>query len=223
MPIAFVQSTIQAPGTVSSGSLAFASANTQGGLLLACFRTGTTDEVNPSITDTLGNTYSSIFNVPSSLVGRSYGFYAKDISSGPNTVSFVHTSAVLTRWAIHEYSGIDTVSPLDQVGSTIGKSTTPASPTVGITTGNELLFGWGAAERNPVWTAGTSYNLRVASSTLKIFSEDIVVSSTGTYRANAFLSSSGGWTMTIVTFFGTAAGAGSVVKPRLLGLLGVGA
>src|SRR5207253_1962875 len=105
--------------------------------------------------------------------------------------------------AIFEYSGLDTVAPLDVTSGGTGNSTTPSSGNVSTTAGNELLFGASVlpATSTAIVTAGTNWTKRQENTSgTRFATEDRNVSATGTYAATFTLSATAQWAAAIATF-----------------------
>jgi len=83
---------------------------------------------------------------------------------------------------IHEYSGVDAVSPFDVEAHGFGSSTQPKSDSATTTQAGDLLFGVAAAAANQAsWTQDTGYALR--ESNTRSGTEDEIATSTGGYSA----------------------------------------
>jgi hypothetical protein len=97
-----------------------------------------------------------------------------------------------------EYSGIDAVSPVDVTAGATGNSTTSSSGAVITKNAKDLLVG-----ANLVWTSttgpGSGLTQRLLTQDGDI-AEDHMVTATGSYNANAPLSSAGAWVMQMVAF-----------------------
>jgi len=128
-----------------------------------------------------------------------------------NTVSNFRMAIRIT-----EYSGIATTGALDQNAGSSGLDGTAASSGNTTTTAqaNELLYGAIMAIKNTgagTITAGASYTVRgstlTAGNYIRLADEDRNVTSTGTYPADATISTSNDWAAHIVTFKDAAAGS----------------
>jgi uncharacterized protein YciI len=158
-----------------------------------------------SLTDSRGNVYQSAVG-PTVLTGSNPVsqsiYYAKNISAasaGANTVTVKFTAAAYyPDIRILEYSGIDAVSPVDVTAGATGNSTTSSSGAVITKNAKDLLVG-----ANLVWTSttgpGSGLTQRLLTSDGDI-AEDRMVTATGSYNANAPLSSAGAWVMQMVAF-----------------------
>ena len=96
---------------------------------------------------------------------------------------------------VHEYSGVDTVSPLDVTASSIGNSANLDSGPATTNFANDLIFGWALAKS--VNSSGAGFTPR--STFNSDLTEDKVVSAVGTYDATANGDGSN-WSMQMATF-----------------------
>jgi RHS repeat-associated protein len=143
--------------SAGTNALAFASANQAGNLIIAEVDFPSTSTFT-SISDSKGNTYVQIgaeqttgFSIKSRL------YYAKNIASGTNTVTTVVSgSPAYHELYIHEYSGLDTTSPLDGFSVNAASSTSFTSGNVTTNFANDLLYGAeidsGGASAGTGWT-----------------------------------------------------------------------
>src|SRR5262249_51168305 len=115
---------------------------------------------------------------------------------------------------IAEYSGLDTVNPLDVSVGAQGSSATSNSGTVSTTNANDLLVG-----ANIVQTltsgAGAGDTSRVITNPDGDILEDQIVKAAGSYSATAPVSLSGAWIMQMVAF---KAAGGGVAGPNISSL-----
>jgi chitodextrinase len=96
-----------------------------------------------SLTDTAGNTYASAVG-PTQLSGdptSAQVFYARSIAGGPTTVTATFATPITTRGAlfVHEYAGLDPLSPVESAVAASGTSATTNSGAL-TATANALLF-----------------------------------------------------------------------------------
>jgi hypothetical protein len=208
--IAFVQRNSADPQTPQTTvTVAYTAAQTAGNLnVVVVGWNDSTAKVN-TVTDTKGNLYAlAATPVVQSGTASQAIYYAKNIAAaaaGANTVTVTFTvAAAYADIRIAEYSGLDTVNPLDVSVGAQGNSATSNSGAVTTTNANDLLVG-----ANLVQTltsgAGTGYTSRVITSPDGDIFEDQVVKATGSYNATAPVSS-GLWIMQMVAF--KAAGSG---------------
>jgi hypothetical protein len=157
-----------------------------------------------SVTDTAGNIYNLAAG-PTQVSGKLSQsiFYAKNIvaaAGGPNAVTVTFsTAAVYPDIRILEYSGIDSLNPMDvSVGAT-GNNSLSNSGAVTTTNATDLLVG-----ANCVLTStsgpGSGFASRMITEPDGDIAEDAVVTATGSYSATAPLGSPGPWVMQMVAF-----------------------
>jgi hypothetical protein len=223
MGIAYVQSAGSNAASGTTQTQAFASNNTAGNLLICV-----TDPAVPNIllassnpvTDTQGNTWVLAASFINASYTPQYIYYAANCKGGANTVQVVYASAsAFPIMAIAEYSGIATVSPLDQ-GSNITTAQTTGtpylSPTVNTNQANELLISnvYIAAGQATTLTPAGGWNLRQQreggvggrcdSSIL-----DLIVSSKGAYSSSGAYTGGQADSITIIaTFIGATLPSG---------------
>ena len=171
-----------------------------------------------SLTDSRGNVYQSAVG-PTVLTGSNPVsqsiYYAKNISAaaaGANTVTVKFTAAAYyPDIRILEYSGIDAVSPVDVTAGATGNSTTSGSGAVITKNAKDLLVG-----ANLVWTSTTGPGSGLTQRLLTPdgdIAEDRMVTATGSYNANAPLSSAGAWVMQMVAFRAENSSSSSAQAP----------
>jgi hypothetical protein len=127
-------------------------------------------------------------------------YYAPNIRGGANAVTVrFSTAAAFVDIRILEYSGLDTVNPLNATTAATGSSTTSSSGSLTTTTGNVLLV---AANTVATSTsgAGPGFTSRVITSPDGDIAEDGVATAPGSYTATAPLNSTGWWVMQLVAF-----------------------
>jgi len=115
-------------------------------------------------------------------------------------VTVTASAGTTVRFAIHEYGGIFSSSPVDVFASTQG-STSPNSGNVTTAQASKLLFAASAVGGSPTWTAGTGYTLRQTPVNV-LGTEDQIVSSTGTFAGAFSISASDNWSAGVVAFKG---------------------
>src|SRR6266568_3236875 len=129
-------------------------------------------------------------------------YYAKNIASaaaGANTVTVTfNVAARFPDIRIAEYSGIDTVNPLDVSVGAQGSTTTSSSGSVATTNPNDLLIGANLVQSTST-AAGAGYTNRGITPDGDIL-EDRVVTATGSYSATAALDTVQQWIMQMVAF-----------------------
>ncbi|GEM_PF-1992698 len=161
-------------------SKAFTSNNTASNLIIAAISCETNTATSNTPTDTRSNTYTKATSI-SFAQGEVEIWYAKNITAGANTVSATCSSGLI-HLLIHEYSGLDTAAPLDQISSSVTENS-GITPAVTTTVANELLFGFMGSNLNP--SVGGSYTQRIKDAfNIYVISEDMTVSATGNYSTN---------------------------------------
>jgi hypothetical protein len=157
-----------------------------------------------TVRDTMGNAYTLAVGptVQSGIATQSI-YYAKNIpaaAAGANTVTV--TFGVAARYVdvrIAEYSGLDTVNPLDVTAAASGNGATASSGAVTTTNANDLIIG-----ANLVQTAtpgaGTGFTRRIITSPDGDILEDRIVTAIGSYSATSPVSAPGQWIMQMVAF-----------------------
>ena len=174
-------------------------AQTAGDLNVVAVTWGDTTSTVSSVTDSKGNIYALAVGPTKATGLTSAIYYAKNIiAGGSNTVTVkFNQTAGWPNVNVLEYSGLDTVNPLDVKAAAIGTGTTANSGSATTTSANELIVG--AGNPTSVFTAaGSGFSNRIINSFGGI-SEDKIVSSPGSYNATATLTS-GGWVMQMATF-----------------------
>jgi hypothetical protein len=129
--------------TGNSLSVSFAGSNTGGNMLIV-----TGSAARPAstltVTDTAGNTYVPAMgpiNDPVQNVNV-YVWYVPNCKNGPNTVTITPSTPSALEIHISEFSGVDRISPLDQVSTATGNSATVSSGAKTPVANGELIFGY---------------------------------------------------------------------------------
>ena len=156
-----------------------------------------------SVTDTIGNTYTSLPLITNSP-HESEGFYAVSTSGAADTVTvhFTGSGGTFVGLACGEWSG---ANHLDVHGEATGTSATPTSASVTPSAPGELLIGYGDDAANN-WSATGSWTLRSSATGVRYGLEDQLNSGTGSV-ASAFSIGSAPWTAGIVAFSDSAINA----------------
>jgi glucose/arabinose dehydrogenase/PKD repeat protein len=177
----FVQTRAKEVNSGTTNALAFNSANTAGNLIVAYVVWNNTGAV--SLSDSHGNGYTSAAGRTTWGSGwSSQVFYAKGIAGGTNTVTATFASSI-SGWAvlyIHEYSGVDTVSPVDTAATATGTAAAMSSGSLTTSNASDLLFAAGASS-GTVSAGGSGYTTRTTSFGNRTMDRN--VTSTGTYSA----------------------------------------
>ena len=190
---------------------------------------------SPAITDSRGSTWSlAIATNPGTAGTPSLAsiYYAVVPSTGSDTVTVHMTGTNNLHLHIYEISGLLTSSVLDQIGSNFQTNATAASvSTAGSTTAaNEYVFAYfGRDNGSGTWTTGTGYGDTRSSpnsgASTDAFSEDKIISATGTQTATATSSGTDSLTSLIATFkAGTGGGTtvGTSSAPQVVTLTNTG-
>jgi chitodextrinase len=202
--ISFVQVKGSAPhSSQSSVSLAYTNAQTAGNTNVVVVGWGDTAQTIQSVTDTKGNVYAPAagptINASGGLTQTIY--YATNIAAAPaggNTVTVTFSgAAAFPDVRVLEYSGVDTVTPIDVVSTSTGSGGTSSTTAVATTNAVDLLFGANVVATSTTG-AGSGFTNRLISTDGNIV-EDRLVTATGSYSATATLNS-GQWLMQMVAF-----------------------
>lgn len=183
---AFVQSaTGFSAASAASVSATFTASTTAGNLIAVAVGWQSPDGTTPTstVTDDKGNVYT-LSTGPAIAFSNYYmaTYYAKNVAVNTKAVTLSLGSAMtFVRLAIHEYSGMDTVSPLDVVSANAAATGNLDSLTATTTAANEVIFGW-CLNGNGTVTAGTGFSSRA--SVGSEITEDKIVTSTGAYNAS---------------------------------------
>ena len=198
--IAFVQVKSATPQSPSASvAVAYPLAQTAGNLNIVAVGWNDTTSTVTSVIDSRGNTYTLAIGPTSGTGLRQSIYYAKNIAAGSNTVTVTfNQAAVYVDVRVLEYSGLDTVSPLDVTAGAAGSGTSPNSGSATTTTASELIFGAGMTTTH-FTGAGTGFVSRIITYPDADIAEDKTVSSTGSYNAAAPVTSSA-WVMQMATF-----------------------
>jgi hypothetical protein len=153
-----------------------------------------TNSTPSSITDSEGNTFTEVGAQLTSPGGaRSRVYFAKSIKGGADaiTVSLSANSAWIELY-ISEYSGVDTVNPIDAQAGTSGNAGSVSSGTAATTVAGDIVYGYCLGDWN--CTAGSGFTARSAFNGNLI--EDMTVGNPGGYAATG--SANRGWSMQMV-------------------------
>ena len=202
-PIAYVQSNSTVPGNnLSTISTAYSNAQTQGNLNVIIIGWQGTAASIKSVTDTQGNTYAIAIGITKGSGLSQAIYYAKNIKAGSNTATVTFDRTVNSPdLMILEYSGLDTLNPLNATHAQTGQSASASSGQAANITAGELLIGAGVTNRQ--YTApGSSYTQRIITNpNARSIAEDRIVNSSGSYDASASLNlSTAYYVMQIATF-----------------------
>jgi len=200
-PIAFVQVKAATPQTASASvAVTYTTAQTAGNLNVVVVGWNDTTSTVTAVTDSRGNSYALAIGPTSGTGLRQSIYYAKNIAAGSNTVTvkFNQAAAFVDIRAL-EYSGLDTVSPLDVTAGAAGSGTTGNSGTATTTSANELIVGVGMTATK-FTQAGTGFTLRTITSPDADIAEDKGTTAAGSYNATGTTSPGSPWVMQMATF-----------------------
>jgi len=183
-------------------TLAFDSPNVAGNVLIVvvggAFDIGT--PLNFTCSDSLGNIFQA---KTQQIVGSKTAqmFVVPSCKGGANTVTITPTVNAMSFFAIHEFSGVNT---LDQHAAATGTGLSQDSGPITTTIADELLFGYEAAGQVSVTPGDGTWTTAETSST-SFLTQFKVVSATGTYNSTttATASKSGlvEWVEEIISFY----------------------
>jgi Domain of unknown function (DUF1929)/Bacterial Ig domain/Glyoxal oxidase N-terminus/Fibronectin type III domain len=202
---AFVQvsSAVPQSSSVANVVVPFTAAQAAGDLNVVVVGWNDTVAQVTSVSDAAGNLYALAAGpTPGNALSQSI-YYAKNIAgsaAGANQVTVTFSpAAAFPDIRILEYSGIDTVNPVDVNVTAAGNGTSTNSGSATTTNANDLLVG-----ANTVSTttsgAGSGYTSRLITNPDGDIVEDRVVTTVGSYSAAAPMSPSGAWVMQMVAF-----------------------
>ncbi len=222
--ITVVQHASTSTGSNTSLALAFPSANTAGNLLVVAVSTYAGETINTP-TDSLNNTYTQAVTVSQSGNAVAAIYYAPNCKGGPNTVTAHISAGDNMHLHIYEIVGIAPSSPLDAAGTSTLNSTSSltVSTTSATTNPNDYVFAYfGDNSSQETFTVGSGYGDTEQSESTSGdagFSEDEIVSSSGTQIATATASGTDSITALIVAFKAASGAATPIlsVSPTSLG------
>jgi chitodextrinase len=200
--ITYVQGQAGSPGSGSSVSVTYTSAQAAGDLNVVFVGWNQATSAVQSITDTRGNTYVAAVGPTVNPSGATQVmYYAQNIAAsaaGTNSVTVTFASSVsYPDVRILEFSGISTTHPLDVSASAIGTGTTLNSGALTTTASNDLLVASGYVQHSYTGGAGSGYTQILVSAWNLV--EDAIVTATGSYSATS-TSTAGYWVMQQVAF-----------------------
>jgi len=197
----FVQAN-QLVASVAFTPVQYSAPNVLGNTLIA-FGRFTSGSGAPAITDTLGNTWVQLFSVTNGA-DTNVAWAAYNCKAGANFVTFSQPTQGSLQAVIAEYSGVTTVTPLDQTTNATGTSATANSGNVTTLVANELILGFisNSSTNGLTITPGSGFSARQTVNG-NTYLEDKTVTTTGTYNASAGLGSSVPWFAAVVTLKGT--------------------
>ena len=226
--IQFVQLSYATPqSNTATVNVKYVAAQGLGNLNVIAVGWNDTSATVSSVTDTSGNVYSLAVG-PTAWPGALtqsiyYSANVKAAAAGANTVKVVFSkAAVFVDVRILEYSGIDPGNPVDGVAAATGTAGTSDSGPATTTNANDLLFGANMTT-GTTSAAGSGWTNRIITDPDTDIAEDRIVSTTGTYRATAAVSSGSPWVMQMVAFRGAPSDANPPSAPGALSATGASA
>ena len=194
-----VQNRAKEVNSGTTNALAFSSNNTAGNLIVAYVIWNNSGSV--SMSDSRGNAYTSAAGRTAWGSGwSSQVFYAKGIAGGANTVTATFANAIgASGWGVmylHEYSGVDKVSPVDTAATATGTAAAMSSGSISTTNPTDLLFAAGASS-STVTAGGSGYTTRSTMFGNRTMDRNVTVS--GSYSA-AMTQDSNAWVEHLVAF-----------------------
>jgi hypothetical protein len=213
--IAHSQTVSVAFGNSSSArSLAFASNNTAGGLIIVGVNSYGVGTETVTVADTRGNTYVQAGSYTTSSFVRVSIWYAKNCAAGANTVTITPSATVYLSFSIGEYSGADTTAPYNSSTGASGNSSAISSGSVAVNDANSLLYGTGVLWGNTgSGTPGSGFTERadiVSGANDGVYTEDKIASAAAVCDYTA--SNSGTWTFMGASFKPPAAGGTNRIR-----------
>jgi chitodextrinase len=215
--VGFVQGAYATPkNDKSSVSITFPKAQAAGDLNVVVVGWDDTTTVVSSVTDSRGNQYTLAVG-PTRLSGQLSQsiYYSRGIlpsAAGTNIVTVRFTARANVDIRILEYSGLDTVNPLDVTAAASGNSAVADSGPATTTNANDLIFGANTALASTTGP-GTGFASRIITKPDGNIAEDEMVSTSGSYRATAPLTASRPWIMQMVAFKAVSGGGGDLTPP----------
>lgn len=192
----------------TTASLAFASNNTVGSLLICIFRS----DIGATVSDSQGNSWHAAIAQSNGTIRELGIWYALNCKSGANTVTV--TGAFLVQ-VIAEYSGVATASALGTTNSaTGGVSASYNSGTVTSTRSALFIGGVENESANSITDTPSGGLSDVTSAFGNVFLSELIATGSSTNSAKGTLSASVNWAAGVAIFYPPPNGAGL--------LLGVG-
>ncbi len=201
---AFVQGNYAVPQTpAATVSVTLNAAQPTGDLNVAIVGWGNINIAQlTGVVDSRGNAYQLAVG-PTVTGNRAQSiYYAKNIVAAPAGTVVTATFNAAAQWVdvrVLEYSGIDTISPLDVAVGATGTNNSSSTPAVTTTSARDLLV---AGNNVATWTtaAGAGFTKRFITNPNGDIAEDRVVNAAGSYGATASLGSAGAWVMQMAAF-----------------------
>jgi len=204
-PVAFVQVAASTPGGwVHSVAATFAQPQSAGDLNVVAIGWNNTTADVADVSDSSGNVYQLAVGPTQLAPDLTQAMYyapniaAADAATNVVTVTFAR-GANVADLRVLEYSGLDPLAPFDGASDGSGNDPGPAATgNVSTTAARSLLVGAGMTT-DAFTTPGSGYTMRDVTDDGDMV-EDMVVSSPGSYDAEASLSSSCEWVIQVAAF-----------------------
>jgi hypothetical protein len=209
-PINFVQFADSGKTTSNSQSSAVATlslAENAGDLNVVAIGWSSPTPPTINIIDTEGNTYTQALPATEGTDIGQVIYYAKNIKGGgPNNAVIVNfgltTPAAYPDVRVAEYSGLDPSSPLDQVASNSGGSTSASTNSLTTTAANEVIVAAGTTQTGFTNFGGGFVGVDLTANLNNLGHQ--VVTSEGSFDATSLVNPSGNWVMQAVSFVHSA-------------------
>jgi hypothetical protein len=193
-PIAFVQVAANSSSAASSSfSLSFPSKTATGDTILVGFDFDA-NSVPTSVTDSQGNVFAQIGAQLTSPGGaRSRVYYAKSIKGGPDTITVnLSANSAWIELYISEYSGVDTVNPINAQAGASGSAGSVSSGAAATTVAGDVIYGYCVGDSLCKAGAGSAARSTFHGNLI----EDKTAGNPGSYAAIG--SADHGWSMQMV-------------------------
>jgi hypothetical protein len=206
----YIQGNYAVPQTPqTSVSVAYSLAQTAGDLNVVAVGWNDSATHVGSLKDSMGNVYQlAVGPTVTGALSQSI-YYAKNIATAHAAANVVTVTfsglASFPDIRILEYSGLDTVNPVDTFAGAVGNSATSTNLTLQTTAAADLLVAANTVQSSS--SAGSGFTLRMNTSPDGDMVEDKTATTAGTYSVSATLTSTSGWVMQAVAF--RAAGSSS--------------
>lgn len=203
-PPAFVQANAATPQTSQTQvSVAYTAAQVAGNTNIVVIGWDNTTSNILSVTDSAGNVYQLAAPTTRGSGLSQAIYYASNIKAagtGANTVTVTfNTATPYVDLRAVEYSGLNSLNPIDAAASTTGTGATASTASVTTTNAQDLIFAAGTT-KGSFSAAGANFTNRIITTPDGDIVEDRLVAATGSYNATAALSGSAAWVMQTVTF-----------------------
>lgn len=188
----------------STNSLSFSTNVTASDLINVSITQFSTTVV--SVNDNKNDTFSQVaVKHANSSTDYAEMYYAKNVAGGSTTITVTFSGLGDSNVGIYEYSGLDTVLPLDQVTSATGRSSSPNGGSLITTTDNEAYVVVGVDDfgNNTTANAGSGYileNHEDDSNTHERYYLEDRISPHGSYSTNFTIGTSSNWAVIGASF-----------------------